>query len=61
MWNQLGFYKYIRKIVMNTRIRYFQTIYKLISETVMLSHHIILIIQRQDQIPKRELHIELLF
>ena len=52
IWDQLGVYKYLRNIIMNKIIRYFQKIYKLISDTFMPSLHIILIIQCQDQKPQ---------
>ena len=43
--HQPGFYKYIRNIMINTRIKYFQTFPTLISDTMMLHHHIIVLLQ----------------
>ena len=49
MRHQLGFYKYLKNITFNTRIKYFQTIQTYILEPVMLSHNIIVHIQLQDK------------
>ena len=49
MRNQIGFYKYPRKITLNKIIRYFQTIQTYILDPAMLHHHIIVHIQCQDQ------------
>ena len=45
MRHQQGLYKGLINIMMNTGIKYFQTIHTYISESVMLHHHIIVIIQ----------------
>ena len=42
MPHQPGFYKHQKTIIMNTRIKNFQTIHTFISESHILSHHIIL-------------------
>ena len=47
--NQPVFYKDIIKIIMNTIIKYFQTIHRFLSEPMMIRHHIVLRIQQQDQ------------
>ena len=49
MPHQPGFYKYQRNIIMNTRIKYLQTIHIFILEPQMMSHRIIFFTQLQDK------------
>ena len=48
MRNELGFYKYLRNNILNTRIKYFQTINKYILEPKILHHNIIVLLQMQE-------------
>ena len=46
MRHQQGLYKGLINIMMNKKIKYFQTIHTYISDTVMLHHDIIFLLQK---------------
>ena len=49
MRHQKGLYKGLINIMMNKKIKYFQTIHTYILEPVIMRHHIVVHIQLQDQ------------
>ena len=59
MLNQLGFYKYIRKYILDKRVKYPQTAHTYIQESMILRHHIIVPLQFQDKKLQNELYFEL--